>query len=118
MVHFDVRADNLLLDPTGGVHLVDWPWACLGPVWLDRLLLLVNVELFGGHDTRAMLTALAAQHAADPADLVAVIVGLGGFFVDAGRHPPPPGIPTLRAFQRAQGDAVVAWLRAARSRGA
>lgn len=25
--------------------------------------------------------------------------------------PPPPGLPTLRAFQRAQGDAALAWLR-------
>jgi Ser/Thr protein kinase RdoA (MazF antagonist) len=51
LVHTDVRADNLLLGADGRVTVVDWPHACRGPAWLDRLLLLVNVRLYGGHDT-------------------------------------------------------------------
>ncbi|GAA1763452.1 phosphotransferase [Luedemannella helvata] len=111
LVHLDVRADNLLLSDDGRVILVDWPWACRGPAWLDTLLLLINVRLFGGHDTGARLREHARRTGADPADLRGVLAGLGGFFVDAARLPPAPGLPTLRAFQRAQGDAVVAWLR-------
>jgi hypothetical protein len=30
----------------------------------------------------------------------------------AGRQPDPPGLPTLRRFQQAQGDVALDWLRA------
>lgn len=110
LVHFDVRADNLLLRPSGGVALIDWPWACAGPVWLDRLLLLINVRLYGGHDTEALLADLVSRTGADRRDLIAVLTGMAGFFLDSARQPAPPGLPTLRAFQRAQGDAVLSWL--------
>jgi aminoglycoside phosphotransferase (APT) family kinase protein len=110
MVHLDVRADNLLIGPDGRVTVVDWPWACAGPRWLDRLLLLVNVRLFGGHDTEALLLQCAAASGADVADLRAVLAGLAGYFVDKCRAPAPPGLPTVRGFQRAQGDALVTWL--------
>jgi aminoglycoside phosphotransferase (APT) family kinase protein len=110
LVHLDVRADNLLVTDDGRVVLVDWPWACTGPAWLDRLLLLLNVRVYGG-DPRDMLERCATESGADPGDLIAVLVGLAGFFLDAARRPPPPGIETVRAFQRAQGDAVLAWLR-------
>ncbi|MCX5066569.1 hypothetical protein OOJ91_11845 [Micromonospora lupini] len=36
--------------------------------------------------------------------------GLAGFFADSARRPPPPGIPTVRAFQQAQADAPLPWL--------
>ena len=110
LVHFDLRADNLLLRSDGGVALVDWPWACVGPVWLDRLLLLVNVRLYGGHDTGALLDDLVARTGADRGDLVAVLAGMAGFFAHNARLPALPGLPTLRDFQRAQAEAVLAWL--------
>jgi aminoglycoside phosphotransferase (APT) family kinase protein len=106
VVHLDVRADNLLIGPDGTVHLVDWPWASTGAPWLDRVLLLVNVELFGGHDTDALLRSLPGAEA----DKRAVLAGLIGYFVDKSRQPDPPGLPTVRAFQRAQGDALINWL--------
>ena len=111
LVHTDIRADNLLVGADGTVTVVDWPWACRGAAWLDRLLLLINVRLFGGHDTEALLDHCAVTTSADPDDLTAALAGIGGFFVEAGRRPPPKGIPTVRAFQRAQGDAVLSWLR-------
>jgi len=106
LVHLDVRADNLLIGPDGTVVLVDWPWACTGAPWLDRVLLLVNVELFGGHDTEALMRDLPGADA----DKRAVLAGVAGYFVDMNRRPDPPGLPTLRAFQRAQGDALINWL--------
>lgn len=111
LVHADIRADNLLLGATGTVTVVDWPWACRGPAWLDRLLLLLNVRLFGGHDTGALLARCATMTGADPADLVATLAGLAGFFTDCARLPPPPGLPTVRAFQRAHADVALSWLR-------
>ncbi|GAA4434812.1 hypothetical protein GCM10023148_41200 [Actinokineospora soli] len=109
LVHLDVRADNLLIGP-GGVTVVDWPWACRGPSWLDSAMLLVNVRLHGGHDCAALLADVAAAHAADRADLLALLAGMAGMFTDYARRPPPPGLPTLRAFQRAQADALLGWM--------
>ena len=34
LVHFDLRADNLLL-AGDRVYVVDWPWARVGPAWVD-----------------------------------------------------------------------------------
>jgi hypothetical protein len=109
LTHLDVRADNLLIGRAGAVTLVDWPWACRGAAWLDTLLLLINVRLYGGHDTDALL----ARHArADPADLTGALAGFAGFLADVSRRPAPPGLPTVRACQRAQHEVVLGWVRA------
>ncbi|MDG4756732.1 hypothetical protein O7620_02330 [Micromonospora sp. WMMD710] len=42
--------------------------------------------------------------------LTGVYAGLAGFFADSARRPPPQGIPTVRAFQQAQADALLPWL--------
>ncbi|MET8549647.1 phosphotransferase [Micromonospora zamorensis] len=110
LCHVDVRADNLLLDATGTVTVVDWPWACRGPAWLDTALLLVNVRLHGGHDTESLLRRLPITAQVDPMTLTGVYAGLAGFFADSARRPPPQGIPTVRAFQQAQADALLPWL--------
>ena len=44
-------------------------------------------------------------------DVDAVLAGLLGYFLDAARLPDPPGLPTVRAFQRAQGEVVLRWLK-------
>ena len=111
LVHTDIRADNILLGADGRVTVVDWPSACRGPAWLDQLLLLVNVRLYGGHDTPALLDRYADEAGVPRADLTAALAGIAGFFTDGARQPAPPGLPTLRAFQRAQSDAVLSWLR-------
>ncbi|MEV1203446.1 hypothetical protein, partial [Microbispora rosea] len=41
----------------------------------------------------------------------AVLAAVTGFFLQRGSLPAPPGLPTLRAFQLAQGRAALAWLR-------
>ena len=86
---------------------MDRPWACLGPAWLDTLLLAVNVRLYGG-DGEAILTGADV----DPGVLTDVLVGFCGFFLDAARQPAMPNRPTVRAFQQAQGDALLPWVRA------
>ena len=110
LCHLDVRADNLLLGPDGRVTVVDWPWACRGPAWLDTLLTVINVQVYGGHDPNALLASRPLTAHVDPADLTGVLAGLTGFFLDGARQPPPPGIPTVRAFQRLQADALLPWL--------
>ena len=90
--------------------LVDWPWATCGAGWFDRVALLVNVGLY---DADAPLDDLLASWLPDVAadDVDAVLSGLAAYFVDVARRPDPPGLPTVRAFQRAQGAVVLRWLR-------
>jgi hypothetical protein len=40
-----------------------------------------------------------------------VVAALAGFFVHRSTLPPPPGLSTLRDFQRGQGIEALAWLR-------
>ena len=110
LVHGDVRADNLLVTADGTVVVVDWPWATRGAAWFDRLALLVNVGL---NDRDAPLHALLAAWLPEvPAeDVDAALSGLAAYFADVARRPDPPGLPTVRAFQRAQGEVVLRWLR-------
>jgi Ser/Thr protein kinase RdoA (MazF antagonist) len=100
LVHLDVRPDNMLITPAGDVLFVDWPHGCNGPDWLDLTLLALNVEVHGG-DGDALL----------PAAGVDAVIGFVGYFLDQARQAPPPGLPTVRAFQRAQGDALLPWMR-------
>jgi aminoglycoside phosphotransferase (APT) family kinase protein len=113
VVHGDLRADNLLLRPDGTVAVVDWPWASVGPAWLDLVLFSINVRLFGGDDAAERLLAdVATWHRIDPQVCTDVLAGAAGYFLDAARRPPPESLPTLRDFQRAQGEALLPWLRA------
>ena len=104
VVHTDVRADNLLVQPHGAVRVVDWPWASRGAAWFDAATLLINVRWSGDLDVRPhlpLLLDLGASHD----DVLGVLAGLAGFLVEASRRPAAPGLPTLRAFQAAQGAA-------------
>ncbi|HEU5483457.1 MAG TPA: phosphotransferase, partial [Microlunatus sp.] len=109
VVHCDVRADNLLVRADGSMVVVDWPWAMVGPAWLDRLLLMINIDLYGGHDVEELIR----RHLGDvePELIDGTLAGLCAYFTDAGRQDPVPGLPTLRGFQQAQADSTTAWLR-------
>ena len=115
LVHLDVRADNLLVRPDGSVVLVDWPHACIGAAWLDSLLLLLNVAVYGGHDVDALTASTPILAQADPAAIDATLALLASYFSHAWRQPPPPGLPTVRDWQKRQADVVLPWL--ARRRG-
>jgi hypothetical protein len=103
LAHCDVRADNLLVRPDGTIVVVDWPYGCVGPAWLDTVLLAMNVLVHGGPGDR-LLTGI------DPTTATGVIAGFTGDFLERSRHP-SPGIPHVREFQRAHADAMLPWLR-------
>jgi Phosphotransferase enzyme family len=110
LLHSDLRADNLLLTPTR-VVAVDWPWACVGAAWVDLLLLLPSVAMQGGPDPEPAFTAHPVAAGADPSAVTTTLAAWAGFLVAAARQPPPPGLPTLRAFQRGQALVALDWLR-------
>lgn len=112
LLHFDTRDDNVLIRPDGTATLVDWPWAVRGAPWFDALMLLVSVRF---HEPVADVGAIVAAHDAftelDAAAADRAIAAFAGFMLDRGRHPAPPGLPTIREFQRAQGAVACRWLR-------
>ncbi|WP_329341146.1 aminoglycoside phosphotransferase family protein [Streptomyces sp. NBC_00663] len=111
LAHGDLRADNMLLTDDDRVVFVDWPHVVRGAPWLDLLLMLPCVRAQGGPDPEELFSTHPLGRAADPDAVTVALAGLTGYFVHRGLQPPPPGIPTVRAFQRAQGEAASAWLR-------
>ncbi|CAN5466042.1 hypothetical protein BH18ACT1_BH18ACT1_00750 [soil metagenome] len=109
LVHLDVRADNLLLTPDR-VYLVDWPWAAVGAPWLDLMAMLPSVAMQGGPDPAEVWGASPIGRAADDDRVYAVLAALTGMFVVGALDPPPPGLPTVRAFQAGQGRTAWGWL--------
>ncbi|WP_420111601.1 aminoglycoside phosphotransferase family protein [Pseudactinotalea sp.] len=108
--HGDARADNMVR--TGGrLLLVDWPYATAAAPWLELLCFLPSAELEGAGSAAAIWDSHPLGQAADPDRATAVLAGLAGYFVHASVQPPPPGIPHVRAYQRAQGEVALAWLR-------
>jgi aminoglycoside phosphotransferase (APT) family kinase protein len=110
LLHADLRADNLLLTPDR-VVVVDWPCACIGAPWVDLLSMLPSVRMQGGPQPDPLLTSHPVAGGADPGAITSVLAALAGFFFWSAHLPPPPGLPTVRAFQAAQGTAALDWLR-------
>ncbi|MGW2487229.1 aminoglycoside phosphotransferase family protein [Streptomyces sp. NPDC001606] len=111
LAHADLRADNVLLTADGGVVFVDWPHALRAAPWFDLLVLLPCVRAQGGPDPEEVFTAHPLGRDADRDAVTAALAGLTGYFLSSALKPAPPGLPTLRPFQRAQGEAALAWLR-------
>ncbi|MEV4345719.1 aminoglycoside phosphotransferase family protein [Actinoplanes sp. NPDC049596] len=105
VAHCDIRADNMIVRPDGRVVIVDWPWAAVGPGWWDRVDLASNVWVHGG-DPERVIEGIDRRIVTD------AFAALAGMFSDICRLPPPPGIPTVRAFQRWQAEALLPWLKA------
>lgn len=112
LAHVDLRADNILIDRAGRAVIVDWPWAAHGASWFDALTLLVDARVSDpACDTEAALREHAVFAPAEPQQVDSVLAALAGYFLDSARKPSPPGLPTLRAFQQAEGAACLGWLR-------
>jgi aminoglycoside phosphotransferase (APT) family kinase protein len=110
LLHCDVRADNILLTPDR-VVFVDWPHACIGAAWIDLVGFLPSVAMQGGPRPWEVFETHPLGRDAPAEQVLAVVAALAGFFVERSLQPPPPGLPTLREFQRAQGIEALAWLR-------
>ncbi|MFJ5262892.1 phosphotransferase [Streptomyces sp. NPDC088387] len=111
LAHADLRADNMLLTGDGRVVFVDWPHAVRAAPWFDLLVMLPCVGAQGGPDPEEVFTEHVLGRDADPDAVTAGLAALAGYFLRNSLRPAPPGLPTLRPFQRAQADAALAWLR-------
>ena len=110
LVHLDARRDNMVRRD-GRVLLVDWPYAAVGAPWVDLLAQLPSVTVEGGGEPGPIWERAGVSGLADLDDATAVLAGIAGYFVHGSVQPPPVGVPHVRAFQRAQGEVALRWLR-------
>jgi hypothetical protein len=109
LLHSDLRADNILLTPER-VWFIDWPHACPGAAWVDLVGFLPAAAMQGGPHPEEVIARHPTSRSANPADITAAVASLAGYFIHRSLQPPPPGLPTVRAFQAAQGVVAVEWL--------
>jgi hypothetical protein len=109
LLHCDIRSDNVLLRHAGGVVFVDWPHAAVGSPALDMVCWAPSVVLEGGPDPEELLSRPSRE--TDPDAVTAMVAAVAGFLIRHSLLPSPPGLPTLRPFQAAQGEVARAWLQ-------
>jgi aminoglycoside phosphotransferase (APT) family kinase protein len=112
LVHLDLRSDNVLFAESGPLHdvVVDWPGASAGAPWVDLLGLLPSLELDGGPSAQEVFEQHPIGKAADPEAASTFLAAVAGYFTRVALLPPPPGLPTVREFQAAQGLVARRWL--------
>lgn len=119
LIHGYLRADNALITVgSKGTRkigeravAIDWPHAKRGPAFIDLIGMLPGIAARGGPWPEQVLDLVGLPVDTDDEAVTIWITALTGYFIRASMEEPPPGIPHLRAFQRAQGDAALAWLR-------
>lgn len=112
LMHLDGRADNVLIDRTGRVWLIDWPWAAIGARWVDGVHYLLDARLRGETiDAERLLRTHQLFEGVSADEIDAVLAGAVGRWFDQARRPAPPHMPTIRSFQRSEALAGVAWLQ-------
>jgi hypothetical protein len=82
--------------------VVDWPHACLGTPWADLVCLLPSLELDGGPPCEELVAHQRVTTGADRDAVNTLVAAIAGYFTRLSLLPPPPGLPTVRAFQAAQ----------------
>ncbi|MEV6286550.1 aminoglycoside phosphotransferase family protein [Kribbella sp. NPDC051770] len=99
LVHWDLRADNLLLTEDR-VVFIDWAHASLGPVWTDTVIMCA--DMYGAVD----LPALPDEPGVD-----GLISAIAAGLLWGSTQPPQQNIPTMRAWQRETALVHFDWLR-------
>ena len=109
LVHWDARADNVLIRD-GEAVLLDWAWTCRGAPWLDTMLLAMDFRIQGGPDADRFLASRSLTRDVPPEHLASLLAGMVGVWHERARRPAPPGLPTIRAWQAWCGAAGLQWL--------
>jgi hypothetical protein len=90
--------------------VVDWPHAYRGAAFTDVAFFAPSVAMQGGPEPAALLARSRAGRTVSRDALAAVVCALAGYFTEHSLRPPPPGLPTVRRFQAAQGEVARRWL--------
>jgi aminoglycoside phosphotransferase (APT) family kinase protein len=109
LLHLDLRSDNMLVTDDR-VWLVDWPWAARGNPAFDLAAFCPSVAMQGGPPPAETFALSTVCRGVDPDVLRVLVATIAGYFAVKALQPPPPGLPTVRAFQAAQGVVAMRWL--------
>ena len=93
------------------VWLVDWPWAARGAPVFDLAAFAPSVAMQGGPEPAELLAMSRYGRTAEPEALTVLVATITGYFLSRALRPPDPGLPTVRAFQAAQGAVARRWLQ-------
>ena len=112
LLHLDLRTDNVLFAIEGAEHdvVVDWPGAATGAAWIDLATLLPALHLDGAPRPDDLFDEHPLGRYADADAVTAFLSSLAGYFTRQALLCAPPGLPTLRSFQSAQGTVTRSWL--------
>ncbi len=80
--------------------VVDWPWACRGAAF-TALVLSPSAAMQGGPQPADLIASSRSGGAAGPQAVTALVCALASYVTESSLRPPPPGLPTIRAFQAA-----------------
>jgi aminoglycoside phosphotransferase (APT) family kinase protein len=109
LLHFDTRADNILI-AGDRVFVLDWPSARIGAAFVDWLIMAPSVAMQGGPAPDDFMTRFDVSGVSRQ-DFDAILCSAAGYFLVRALEPAPQGLPTVRAFQAAQGTIALEWLR-------
>ncbi|HET6294134.1 MAG TPA: hypothetical protein VFG33_12185 [Kribbella sp.] len=99
LAHWDLRADHLLMTEDR-VVLIDWAHAAVAAPWADTVIL--HADMRG---------AVELPELPDDDGITGFLAGIAGGLWWGSDQPPPPGLPTLRPWQRDHALAHLDWLR-------
>jgi hypothetical protein len=99
LAHWDLRADNLLLTEDR-VVFIDWAHPALAPPWADTVIL--QADMHGS----VTLPALP-----DEVAITGFLAAIAGGLWWGAAQPAPPGLPTIRAWQRSHALTHLDWVR-------
>ena len=89
---------------------MDWPWACRGAAFIDMVLFAPSAAAQGGPQPADLIRWSRSGGAASPEAATALVCALVGYLTERSLQPPPPGLPTIRAFQAAHATVARQWL--------
>jgi hypothetical protein len=75
------------------------------------VLLALDMAVHGHLDPVELVADVPVVRGADPVDVTDFLAGMAGMWAVSMRRPPPPGLPTIRRFQRRFHDATLAWVQ-------
>lgn len=112
LCHWDLRADNIVMTPDA-VWLVDWAHARNAAAWVDPVLLLADFVSSGAGRSDAGdldlqgLLAHPVFESVSGDQAFGLIGSLGAALHLASGRPAPPGLPTIRDWQRLTSNALL-----------
>ncbi|MET7281608.1 phosphotransferase [Kribbella sp. NPDC005582] len=100
LAHYDLRADNIILTDDR-VVFIDWAHPGLGPRWTDTVILQADIRS----------SAVKLPELPDDPAITGFIAAIAGGQWWGAAQPAPPGLPTIRAWQRSQALVHLDWVR-------